>query len=203
MLHTVDYSAVSKQDVLRACLDLGVLTRCPFDDEYQTCNSSISRPASHQQNHEPCLPHPPLLSRLFCKVSVTSDYNVTLRYASASTGQAVIFLNTYTCDVEEGKGALLGSLLMPDSGGEDGPFSRTAPFTVRRYPAILLRRSCDERCSPPALLKNRCLSSSLCASIPEGICYAQHAASMRMYIANATPFLGYNDPPPSPHRLPA
>ncbi|CAM9259092.1 unnamed protein product, partial [Hapterophycus canaliculatus] len=64
-------------------------------------------------------------------VTVTADYNVTFRYASATTGRANVFLNAPTCDVQEGKDALLGSLLMPDSGGEAGPFSRTTPLAVR------------------------------------------------------------------------
>lgn len=70
-------------------------------------------------------------SHPFPKVTAAADYNVTLRYASASTGKANLFLNAYSCDVAESKDALLGSAVMPDSGGEAGPFSRTAPFTVR------------------------------------------------------------------------
>lgn len=65
------------------------------------------------------------------KVTTTSDYNVSLRYASASTGKTNIFLDSYSCNAKKGKTALLGSPVMPNSGGVAGPFSRTTPFTVR------------------------------------------------------------------------
>lgn len=82
------------------------------------------------------------------KVTTTADYNITFRYASASTAQADIFLNAPTCDVQGGKDALLGSLLMPDSGGEAGPFSRTIPLTVRQCLYCMLRGYFgDEHCA--------------------------------------------------------
>eukprot|EP00752_Nemacystus_decipiens_P002207 g2098.t1 len=64
-------------------------------------------------------------------VTAGAEYNVTLRYASSSIGKANLFLNAYSCDIAESKDALLGSAVMPDSGGEAGPFSRTVPFTTR------------------------------------------------------------------------
>ncbi len=63
-------------------------------------------------------------------VTATGDYNVTLRYASASAGRVNIFLGSYSCNVTEARQALLGSAVLPDSGGEAGPFSRSAPFTA-------------------------------------------------------------------------
>ncbi|CAM9771595.1 unnamed protein product, partial [Scytosiphon promiscuus] len=64
-------------------------------------------------------------------VTATADYNITFRYASAATAQADIFLNAPTCDIHDDEDVFLGSLMMPGSGGEAGPFSRTAPLTIR------------------------------------------------------------------------
>ncbi|CAN0424015.1 unnamed protein product [Pylaiella littoralis] len=64
-------------------------------------------------------------------VTVTADYNVPLRYASASTDKANVSLDSYSCNAKESRSAFLGSPVMPDSGGADGPFSSTTPFTTR------------------------------------------------------------------------
>ena len=80
--------------------------------------------------HPPFPPFP--LSVRLPKVSATANYNVTLRYASASIGKANLFLDAYTCSTKENRAAFLGSSVMPNSGGATGPFARTAPFTVGR-----------------------------------------------------------------------
>lgn len=70
-----------------------------------------------------CAPNP-------LQVSSTSNYNVALRYAAGNVAKARLFVDADSCNPYTQSEHEIGVAVMPSSGGEIGPFSRTVPFAV-------------------------------------------------------------------------
>lgn len=64
------------------------------------------------------------------QVQVNAVYNVSLRYASSSDGQARLLVDSKSCNATVEDDTVMGTVEMPSTGSTVGPFARSAPLTV-------------------------------------------------------------------------